>query len=71
MRLVSTLETIRNREVSVLAVAETLVAMAGSAFIYVQFDTLKHIAVSACIVPFLLLRPGRRFRDIGAGYTRH
>jgi hypothetical protein len=56
MRLFSTPESVREEEISFLAVVETLVAMAISVFIAIKIGTLKHLAVSACIAPFLLLR---------------
>jgi len=56
MRLTSTPESARAGEPSLLAIIETLAAMAASAWIGVHFGTWTHIAVGACIAPFLLLR---------------
>ena len=46
-------------EVSVLAVVETLCATSISLGIAWYYDTITHIAVSACIAPLLLLRTKR------------
>lgn len=52
----STRESIRNQNVSVLAIVETMTAIGVTIWIAVHFNTLTHIAISAAIAPFLLLR---------------
>jgi hypothetical protein len=56
MHIRSTQESIANSEPSVLALIETLAAIAVSAGIAIRFDTLAHVAVGACVAPFLLMR---------------
>ncbi len=56
MRFISNVESVRRGEPTVLAITETLVAMGLTLWIAVHFGTVKHIVVSACIAPFLLLR---------------
>lgn len=56
MRWVSTPESVRAGEVSVLAIIETLLAMAGSVWLGVYFDSWWHVFIWAAIAPFLLLR---------------
>ena len=56
MRWVSNKESVRKGEPSVLAIAETLVAMGLALWIAVHFGTVKHVVIGACIAPFLLLR---------------
>ena len=46
-------------EISVLAIVETFVAISISLGIAWYYETIIHIAVSACIAPFLLLRTHR------------
>lgn len=56
MRWVSNRESVRTGEPSILAVGETLAAMAISLWIAVHFGTVKHVIIGACIAPLLLLR---------------
>lgn len=56
MRLWSTPESVRKGEITVLAVAETIAAMGISLWIAWRYETVAHIAISAAIAPFLLLR---------------
>lgn len=56
MRWVSNRESVREGEPSVLAIAETLIAMGLTLWIAVHFGTVKHVVIGACIAPFLLLR---------------
>jgi len=56
MRWLSTPESVRKEEISLFAILETIVAMAVAVFIAFKTGTLKYMAVSACFVPFLLLR---------------
>ena len=56
MRWVSNKESVRKGEPSVLAIAETLIAMGLTLWIAVHFGTVKHVVIGACIAPFLLLR---------------
>lgn len=46
-------------EPTVLAIAESVLAVAISIWVAVHFHTVKHIAVGACVAPFLLLRTER------------
>ncbi len=56
MRWVSNKESVRQGEPSVLAIAETLIAMGLTLWIAVHFGTVKHVVIGACIAPFLLLQ---------------
>ena len=56
MRWVSNKESVREGEPSVLAIAETLIAMGLALWIAVHFGTVKHVVIGACIAPFLLLQ---------------
>ena len=56
MRLVSNPTSVDSREISVLAVCETILAVLASILIAVHLDTTIWIAVSASVAPFLLLR---------------
>jgi hypothetical protein len=56
MRKVSTPESVKNEEISALAVFETALAVAVSAIVAYYTSSLKHIAIGAAIAPFLLLR---------------
>src|SRR2546430_1007967 len=56
MRLWSTPESVRQGEPTVLAIIETLAAMAASVWIAVHFGTWKHVLIGFCVAPFLLLR---------------
>ena len=51
----STEETAEAGKTSVLAVVETLCAMAPYAWIAWEYGTL-HLTIAACVAPFLLLR---------------
>lgn len=46
-------------EISVIAVAESIAAVALSLWIAWSYQTIGHIVISACIAPFLLLRTKR------------
>ena len=56
MRLVSTPESVRQNEPSVLAIAETILACGFSFWLALRYGTWWHVAVGASIAPFLLLR---------------
>ena len=56
MRWVSSRESVRQGEPSVLAIVETLVATGISLWIAVRLGTVTHIVIGAGIAPFLLLR---------------
>lgn len=56
MKLYSTDESVRRGEPSLLAIGETLTAMCLSVWIGVHYGTWMHVALSACVTPFLLLR---------------
>ncbi len=56
MRWISSEESAQNAEPSVLAIVETIIAMAISLWIAMYFDTVTHIIIGACLAPFLLLR---------------
>lgn len=48
--------TADNRIVSLLAIVETIIAVCLYSLIIQRFDTYLHLAIAACIAPFLLLR---------------
>jgi hypothetical protein len=56
MRFSSTEKSRRNNEVTVLAIIETLLAMAASVAVAAYTNSLLHIAIGACLAPLLLLR---------------
>jgi hypothetical protein len=56
VRLWSSHESVRRGEPTVLAILETLAAMAVSVWIGIHFGTWMHIAMGAAIAPLLLLR---------------
>ena len=56
MRWVSSRESVRQGEPSVLAIVETLVAMGLSLWIAVHFATVEHVVIGACVAPLLMLR---------------
>src|SRR5436190_1390126 len=56
MRVWSTPQSVRLGEPTLLAILETLGAMAISAWLGVRFGTWKHVLIGFCIAPFLLLR---------------
>jgi len=56
MRLRATEESLLAGEVSLLAIVETLGAMALTIWIHARWATYTHIAIGACVAPFLLLR---------------
>lgn len=56
MRCTSTRESLQAGEVSILAIVETLLAMALAAYITIQLGTLKPLAIGCCMAPILLLR---------------
>lgn len=56
IRWVSTPESIKANQPSVLAIVETLAAMGIAIWIAVTWDTYIHIAVGAMIAPMLLMR---------------
>jgi hypothetical protein len=56
MRLYSNEKSVTHGEVSILAIAESLIAVALVFFLSVHFATLQWLAVAACSAPLLLLR---------------
>lgn len=52
----STVESVNNGEIAVLAIVEAAIAVSLTLFIAVKYQTLIHIAISASIAPLLLLR---------------
>lgn len=52
----STPESVQQRELSLLAIVETLCAMAAYVWIGVRFGTWWHVWTAAAIAPFMLLR---------------
>lgn len=56
MRLVSNKESVARGEVSVLAIAETLLAIAAVFYLSTHFNTLRWLAFAMCVSPLLLLR---------------
>lgn len=56
MRLVSSPESVKRSEVSMLAILETLAAIALVFFLSARFNTLRWLASAMCVAPLLLLR---------------
>jgi hypothetical protein len=56
MRLTSNKESVAKGEVSVLAIVETLLAIALVFYLSAHFNTLRWLAVAMCVSPLLLLR---------------
>jgi hypothetical protein len=56
MRLHSTAESVKAREVTVLAIVETVVAVGLTILTAFKRDTLLYFAISVLLAPFLLLR---------------
>ena len=56
MRLASTKESVARGEVSILAIVETLLAIALVFYLSAHFNTLRWLAVAMCVSPLLLLR---------------
>lgn len=56
MRLVSNKESVAKGEVSVLAIVETLCAIALVFYLSSHFNTLRWLAIAMCVSPLLLLR---------------
>jgi hypothetical protein len=56
MRLVSDRESVARGEVSILAIVETLLAIALVFYLSAHFNTLRWLAVAMCVSPLLLLR---------------
>lgn len=56
MRLVSNKESVSRSEVSILAIVETLFAIALVFYLSAHFNTLRWLAVAMCVSPLLLLR---------------
>jgi len=56
MRWVSSKESVAKGEVSVLAIVETLLAIALVFYLSSHFNTLRWLAIAMCVSPLLLLR---------------
>jgi hypothetical protein len=56
MRIWSTEQSVAKNEPTIMALAETLLAVAISVGIAIRYQTLTHVALGACIAPFLLMR---------------
>jgi hypothetical protein len=56
MRLTSNEESVAKGEVSVLAIVETLLAIALVFYLSAHFDTMRWLSVAMCVSPLLLLR---------------
>ena len=56
MQIFSTPDSAAYGKPSVCALLETLIATAISGFVAIHYQTLVHVAVGACVAPFLLLR---------------
>src|ERR1039458_9239122 len=56
MRLTSNKESVAKGEVSVLAIVETLLAIALVFYLSAHFNTLRWLSVAMCVSPLLLLR---------------
>ena len=70
MRWIATAESVEKGEPSVLAIVETLVAMALSVWVSFHFSTVRNIVTAASIAPFLLLRTTKSDL-LGAVMWRH
>ena len=62
MRLVSNKESVARGEVSILAIVETLLAIALVFYLSAHFNTLRWLAVAMCVSPLLLLRTAESTR---------
>jgi hypothetical protein len=62
MRWVSDIHSADREEVSVLAIVETVAAVSLSLAVYIHTGRVYHIAIAACLAPFLLLRTRRSIR---------
>ena len=58
MRFHSTLESVKNREMTVLAILETVAAVSLSIWLATRSGSLFYIVVATLLAPFLLLRTG-------------
>ena len=56
MRWYSTIESVQEGEISILAIVETVIAVSMSLGIFLVYGYYWHIVIGACIAPFLLLR---------------
>jgi hypothetical protein len=76
MRLVSNKESVTRGEVSILAIVETLLAIALVFYLSAHFNTLRWLAIAMCVAPLLLLRTDESTRlgvdwfKAWAGYAR-
>jgi len=82
MHWVSSKESVAKGEVSVLAIVETLCAIALVFYLSSHFNTLRWLAIAMCVSPLLLLRTtqstrmgirwvGRIIKDLGSNPTYH
>lgn len=62
MRLCSTPESVKRGEVSILAIVETLLAIALVFYLSAHFNTLRWLGVAMCVSPLLLLRTDESVR---------
>ncbi len=62
MRLVSNKESVARGEASILAIVETLLAIALVFYLSTHFNTLRWLAVAMCVSPLLLLRTAESTR---------
>lgn len=69
MRFHSTPESVVAGDATVLAMLETAAAMAGSLWLAYHRLSLQHIAIAACLAPFLLLRTPEAV-DLAARWAR-
>ena len=76
MRLTSNKESVARGEVSVLAIIETLLAIALVFYLSTHFNTRRWLAVAMCVSPLLLLRTekstqlGIQLFDLSFGWLR-
>src|SRR5882724_9849461 len=56
MRLTSNKESVAKGEVSILAIAETFLAIILVFYLSAHFNTLRWLAIAMCVSPLLLLR---------------
>ncbi len=66
MRLVSSKESVARGEVSILAIVETLLAIALVFYLSAHFNTLRWLAVAMCVSPLLLFRTTDSTRQVNA-----
>src|SRR4051812_34345037 len=70
MRIVSTRASAATGEITLLAISESIFFTAISISLYWYSGHISHIALAACVSPFLLLRT-ERSNALGIKFTSH